>query len=271
MRFLSVYKDLRTKGELTSPRGQKVLEIQDYMLTMGPRDRFTSYKARKFNLDYAKFEMLWYLTGDPYNDMIMKSASMWEGLRQPDGSWYSNYGQYWFAAPQFGFDWAVSMLLEDKDTRQAVIPMLRYSHLFHSNRDIVCTESISFRIRDNRLYMSVNMRSQDAMWGFTNDIFCFSILHEMVYTMLVDKYDGLIMGPYTHKVDSFHVYERHFEMLDQIIDEGQDGYYEVYCPMMYDKTEVVNLIEFKVEDSDSVNHLFTEWINDNKYSDKDGD
>ncbi len=277
MRFLSFYKDLKTKGQLTSPRGQKVLEIQDYMLVMGPRDRFTSYKARKFNLDYAKFEMLWYLTGDRYNRMITKSASMWEELEVPDGGgWHSNYGQYWFNLDFMpgggsGMDWVVDTLFKDKDSRQAVIPMLSVNHLYPDNKDVVCTESISFRIRDDRLHMSVNMRSQDAMWGFTNDTFCFSILHEMVYTMLVDKYDNLLMGSYCHKVDSMHVYERHFDMLDQILDEGQDGYYEVYCPMIYDKREVINLLDFRAEDSDSSNHLFTEWINDNKYSKPDGD
>lgn len=276
MRFLSLYKDLRTKGTMTSPRGLKVLEIQDHMFTMGPRVRFTSYRARNFNLDYAKFEMLWYLTGDRYNRMITKSASMWELLEVPDGGgWHSNYGQYWFRNEftpdgRSGFDWVVDQLMEDKDTRQAVIPMLSRDHLYIGNKDIVCTESISFRIRDNKLYMSVNMRSQDAMWGFTNDLFCFSILHEMVYMALCDRYHGLTMGSYTHKVDSFHVYERHFDMLDQIIEEGQEGHYDVYCPHIYDRTEVFNLIDFRREDHDPENHLFTEWLNDNKYSKQDG-
>jgi len=272
MRFLSVYKDLRIKGELVSPRGQKVLEIQDYMITMGPRDRFTSYKARCFNLDYAKYEMLWYLTGDRYNRMITQSASMWEELEVPDGGgWNSNYGQYWFNLEYMpgggsGFDWVINQLTEDKDTRQAVIPMLCKDHLYLGNRDIVCTQCISFRIRKDVLFMSVNMRSQDAMWGFTNDTFCFSVLHEMVYVALRDSvYPDLQLGPYTHKADSFHVYERHFDMLDQIIDEGQDGYYSVQCPEIYDKREVMNLIEYRSEDQNPV-HLFTRWLNESRYT-----
>lgn len=264
MRFLSVYRDLKKKGKINAPRGQKVLEIQDYMLTMGPRDRFTSYKARNFSLDYARYEMLWYLTGDPFNDMIMKSASMWETLRQPEGFWYSNYGQYWFGS-QRGFDWVVDQLIKDKDSRQAVIPMLNPIHLFLGNKDVVCTESISFRIRENKLYMSVNMRSQDAMWGFTNDTFCFSILHEMVYIVLRDlMYPDLVMGSYTHKADSFHVYERHFDMLDKIISDGADGYYEIDCPEIYDRREVMNLIDYDRSDSRE-EHLFTEWLNDHNY------
>lgn len=266
MIFLNVYNQLYTRGYTSHPRGMRVIEIQDFMVTLPPYERFTSFNARKFNLDYAKFEMLWYFTADPHNDMILKSASMWDDLRQPDGRWFSNYGQYWFGSPQYGFDWVVGSLIKDKDTRQAVIPMLRHGHLFTSNKDVVCTQSISFRIRRNKLYMSVNMRSQDAVWGFTNDIFCFSVLHEMVYKTLLDTYDDLEMGTFTHKVDSFHVYERHFIMLEQILDEGEDGYYEVDCPRIYDKREVVNLIDFRPEDTDSINHKFTGWLNDNKYS-----
>jgi len=266
MRFLSVYKDLRSKGKIASPRGKKIIEIQNYMMTMGPRDKFTSYIAREFNLDYAKFEMLWYLTGDKWDDSITSSASMWSELRQSDGSWFSNYGQYWFGPNSNGFNWVVDQLIKDKDSRQAIIPMLNKDHLFIGNVDIVCTYSVGFRIRENHLYMSVNMRSQDAIWGFTNDTFCFSVLHEMVYVMLRDSgYDDLIMGSYTHKVDSFHVYERHFEMLDKLIEHGQNGYYEVYCPEIYDKREVLNLMDFN-SINHRVDHHFTDWINENKYS-----
>lgn len=267
MRFLQLYKDLTTKGKITSPRGQRVLEIQDYMITIPAREKFTSYKARKFNLDYAKLEMMWYLTGDPYNEMILKCASIWPDVRQPEGNWFSNYGQYWFGTQQ-GFYSVVGQLLRDKDSRQAVIPMLSKKHMFIGNVDVVCTYSISFRIRDDKLYMSVNMRSQDAIWGFTNDTFCFSVLHEMVYVYLRDSdYADLKMGTFTHKVDSMHVYERHFDMLREIIDEGRDGFYFIDCPEIYDKHEVMALMENDYSVEDKSQFKFTRWLYDNQYAD----
>ena len=193
---------------------------------------------------------------------------MWSDLRQVDGSWLSNYGQYWFGKAYTGFDWVMNSLISDKDSRQAVIPMLSKEHLFPGNKDIVCTYSVGFRIRNNRLNMSVNMRSQDAMWGMTNDVFCFSVLHEMVYVALRDtKYDELKMGRYSHKVDSLHVYERHFDMLHQIFYDGETGFYQIGCPEIYDHREVLNLMDYHAEDARGV-HEFTEWLHDNKYSDK---
>ena len=127
----------------------------------------------------------------------------------------------------------IEELRRDPDSRRAVIPMLNTSHLFPRNKDVVCTESISFRIRDGKLNMSVNMRSNDAVWGMTNDVACFSFLHELVAGLL-----GVELGRYRHKADSLHVYERHFKMVETIIEQGETGHYTIDCPRM-DSNDIV--------------------------------
>ncbi|MFZ0898125.1 MAG: hypothetical protein WAN21_02375 [Candidatus Sulfotelmatobacter sp.] len=71
--------------------------------------------------------------------------------------------------------------------------------------------------------MSVHMRSQDAIYGMTNDAPAFSFIHEMLHVKLRDTcYPDLQMGGYHHTADSFHVYERHFKMLDELCkDDGE--------------------------------------------------
>lgn len=224
-----LYQDLLVKGKETSPRGQKVLEIQNYQLEIDSLyDRFTNFGARNMNLNYIKEEFKWYLKGDPFDDSICKHATMWKKIQQPDGRFHSNYGQYWFGHQQ-GVKWVLESLQKDPDSRQAVIPMMNASHLYHGNTDVVCTESISFRIRDESLHMSVNMRSNDAIFGVTNDVPCFSFLHEMVAVML-----GIPVGMYVHKADSMHVYERHFEMLKNLVDNGYSDYVRPDVPYMSD-------------------------------------
>lgn len=213
-------------GALTSPRGQKVLEIEDYIIDLDPYERFTSFQARKMSLSYLATEWHWYLTGDPFDDIVADKAQMWKDIQQPDGSFFSNYGQYWFGHQQ-GVKWVIDELRRDPMSRRAVIPMLNKSHLFKRNKDVVCTESISFRIREGKLNMSVNMRSNDAVWGMTNDVACFSFLHELVAGLI-----GVPVGRYRHKADSLHIYERHFEMVQRIIDQGEEGHYTIDCPRM---------------------------------------
>jgi len=261
--FLDVYDTIKRYGDISHPRGKKILELQNFQFALYPYQRFTSFKARKFNLDYLKEEFLWYLRADPKDELITESAQMWTDIRQPDGTFFSNYGVYWFRDP--GFKWVIDELNRDKDSRRAVIPMMNLSHLFADNKDVVCTYSISFRIRRDVLSMTVNMRSQDAVWGMTNDVACFSFLHEMVYAVLRNVYPGLEYGHYTHHVDSLHVYERHFDMMDQILEEGMSGFEPVDCPKIESHHEVYYLKNKAKELDPLTTYPFTYWLQDNKY------
>jgi thymidylate synthase len=100
---------------------------------------------------------------------------------------------------------------------------------------------MNFRIRENKLNMTVRMRSQDIIFGFSNDAACFSFIHEMIFVYLKDTYSDLQIGEYYHSADSFHIYERHFEMLEKII-EKEAQFTEIDCPKIENKLEVESLM-----------------------------
>ena len=227
--FTLLYTDLIRGGDMIEIRGEKCLELIDYtMIIDDPLDCLTSYKARNLNLDYCKKEWLWYLHGDRYDASIMEHASMWKKIQLADGAFNSNYGQYIFREAQF--DWVVSSLIKDPHSRQACMQLLNSSHMWHGNPDVVCTMGIQFLIRKNRLSMYVRMRSNDAIFGMTNDVFCFSQLHQMVYWALKEKGLDIELGEYCHNVGSLHVYERHFSMLTQLVAARGDDRYDVEMP-----------------------------------------
>lgn len=227
--FARMYQDLRV-AEMSAPRGSRILELEDYQFVLDMSDSpLTAFPARKLNLNYAKAEMRWYLRGRADDRSIEEHASMWPKIIQPDGTYFSNYGQYIFGQKQY--DWVVEELFRDRDSRRASIVLLRSDHLFESNRDVVCTYGMNFRIRQDRLNMSVSMRSNDAIFGTTNDVFCFSVVYRMVFAALkFSWYPELLPGRYTHKVDSLHVYERHWPMLDQLVDDSLKGYEKIDVP-----------------------------------------
>jgi thymidylate synthase len=217
--FLQMYKDVWA-GESVKPRGQLCKEVTDYKLSLNMSDSpWTSFKARNLNIKYAKQEFLWYSRADKYDNSIEEYASMWQKIRQDDGSYFSNYGQYIFPK-QFWF--VVNELLIDPDSRRASIVLLKSEHLFRANKDVVCTYAINFRIRNGKLDMTVMMRSNDCIFGTTNDVFCFSMLYRMVHSMLETE-----VGTYTHFVNSLHVYEKHFPMIQAIIEGGMSNYMHV--------------------------------------------
>lgn len=268
--FRRIYMDLIEKGKRVSPRGQNSIEIENYTYDLPPFVRFTNFKSRKFNLDYVKREFLWYLRGDKFDVSIAEHAKMWGGLINRDGSINSNYGQYIFRdAPLSQFDNVVNQLKNDKDSRRASIVILSKDHLLSDTNDVPCTYSINFRIRENKLNMSVRMRSQDSVYGMAADAPAFSFTHEMMLNALREFYPDLQYGNYHHSSDSFHVYERHFDMIEKItggkIDGGgsvtmtPDPYEEIICPPMSGPDEVRFLRAGRFDDVPA-SFEFTRWL-----------
>lgn len=227
--FTDLYRDLSMMGNLITIKESECIEYIDYTMVIDdPRDCLTSFTNRNLNLQYCKKEWLWYLTGDRYDASIMEHASMWKKIQLPDGGFNSNYGQYIFDQGQF--DWVVRSLVKDPHSRQACMQLLNSSHMHEGNPDVVCTMGIQFLIRNKQLSMYVQMRSNDAIFGMTNDVFCFSQLQQMVYWALKAKGLDIELGQYVHRVGSLHVYERHFGMLLKLASACGMDHYEIEIP-----------------------------------------
>lgn len=260
--FKNIFKDVKLLGKQVKPRDELVLELENYSYDLEPYVRFQNFQSRKLNLNYIKKEFLWYLQGDRFDDSICEHAKIWSGIKNKDGSINSNYGQYIFGLNN-QFDVAKNTLFNDKDSRRASIVILDSSHLASDTKDVPCTYSINFRIRENRLNMSVHMRSQDAIFGMANDCPTFSFIQEMMLHSLREKYSSLECGNYHHTADSFHVYERHFNMLDKLVDDSEI-YNEIDCPKMSGFQEIECLRNLHCTNYDiPSDYKFTKWLLDN--------
>lgn len=234
-----------SKGNIISPRGSKVIEVENFMYELPPYVKFQNYDVRKLKFNYIKQELLWYLRHNVHDTSIVNFASIWKDLIQPNGTINSNYGAHLFDTVKTNrsssqFLNVVDILRKDADSRRASMVILSDSHLL-CDIDVPCTYSLNFRIRNNKLNMTVHMRSQDAIFGMGNDAPAFSMIHEMVLNMLEADYPELTLGNYTHFADSFHVYERHFELLEKIVS-GEAKFTEVEIPRIYNKHEVLFML-----------------------------
>jgi thymidylate synthase len=240
--WLNIYKDLHFRGNKYSPRGMKTLEIENYQFTGDPRFKICNFRERKISLKYLVKELLWYLSGDRNNESIVEASKFWETIKNKEKPfWNSNYGYNIFAQHQF--EYCYNQLIEDKDTRQAVIIINSSNVMMSDTKDKICTYAISFRIRDNKLNMSVSMRSNDFIIGTQIDYFQFSIIQEMLFTLLKSiHYPDLKLGTYTHKADSFHIYERNFKQMADIITSNGASFTPVYTPKM-ERNEVKLLMK----------------------------
>ncbi len=72
----------------------------------------------------------------------------------------------------------------DKDSRQACIMINRKEVMMGETKGKLCTNAIMFRIRENKLNMTVQMRSNDVIFGLGIDAVMFSFMYEMMYQRL---------------------------------------------------------------------------------------
>ena len=95
----------------------------------------------------------------------------------------------------------VQMLKDNPNTRQAALSIYDAKEITKYENDTPCTYAIQFTILNDRLDMSVVMRSNDLWYGFCNDQYCFSMLQKMIADEL--KIDS---GTYYHFVHNMHLY-----------------------------------------------------------------
>ena len=223
--FLELYRQV-LNGDTYSPRGLEIKEVRNCSFTLDPRYPFTSFCARNLNLKYLAAELIWYLRGDRYDLSICDYGSMWKGLIQADGGLNSNYGQTIFGKDK-QFAWVIEELVRDPDSRRAVFIIGEKDYLSNDVNDQRCCQYIQFLIRDNELECYTYFRSNDVSWGVSNDVFTLVEIFKLVYVTLVGYIPGLKLGKYVHTATSMHVYERHYEMLERIVEDGVSGFYEI--------------------------------------------
>ena len=158
---------------------------------------------RNWNDEYAEAEWQWYLSGDPSIDKLGeiygKIPPIWEKMADSDRKVRSNYGWQWERNHQL--DYVVAKLKDNPNTRHAAISIYDAKEYNTYSKDTPCTYAVQFTILNNKLNMSVYMRSNDLWYGFCNDQYQFSSLQK-----LVAERTGYEIGWYYHHAHNFHLY-----------------------------------------------------------------
>lgn len=206
----NLYYGLNKDGDITSPRGIKIKEtLGCNIYILNPMDNLVYNSFRKSSPYYIAQEYFWYLSGDRDVESISKYSKFWNKIANEDGTINSNYGAYIFNKDYYPingmsqWEYLIDTLKKDRDSRQAIlqIPITP----FKGTKDVCCTSSLQFFIRDNKLFLTTYMRSNDINLGFCNDIPFFTSLQVKLAKML-----NLELGWYRHVVGSLHVYENNF-------------------------------------------------------------
>lgn len=109
----------------------------------------------------------------------------------------------------------IEKLRTNKDSRKACISILEASDLSPQKQEVPCTVALQFIRRRERIHMTSMMRSNDAYLGFIHDVFCFTMIQELVARSLEVK-----VGKYHHFATSLHLYEKDLPNAKLYLEEG---------------------------------------------------
>ena len=119
------------------------------------------------------------------------------------------------SANQINF--VIDELKRNPYSRRAVIDIRDNSDDMYSD-DPACWQHAQFFIRDNKLHMKVLFRSNDACKAAFMNAFALIMLQERIAKEL-----NVEIGTYTHRANSYHCYERDFEMLDGYVKRIEES------------------------------------------------
>ena len=209
------------------PRGLQTKELRNVQLTIqNPLSNLFWTEYRQPDERYLAGELLWYFRASNLLEDIKPYSKFWDKLVNPDGrTLNSAYGYLLFRGKQSEWNWAYTKLVQDKNTRQSIIRFNKPVHSFEGNKDFVCTLTGIFHIREDKLYLTINMRSSDMWFGLTYDVPFFTLLLQQMRLQLLPTYPNLKIGYFTMNLASAHIYERNYcdvhKMLADTIEPDQ--------------------------------------------------
>lgn len=160
-------------------------------------------------------ELLWYLSGSNATEHITHYISKYSEFDE-GGIIFGGYGPRLRGMGQHDQLETVTRLLRERpSTRRGVIQLFAGSDLLEDHKDVPCTCTLQFLRREPGLDLVVYMRSNDVFTGLPHDVFCFTMLQELVARSIDAE-----LGRYIHMAGSLHLYDENADAARRFLEEG---------------------------------------------------
>jgi thymidylate synthase len=218
---------LQDDGVWQETRSGRVLEYPAPVMTIykRPEERVLFFPSRDANPFFHLFEAFWMLAGRDDLEFVSRFNSR---MKEFSDDGYTLSGAYGYRWRQYWLKDQLELLIihlkNEPNSRRAVLQMWDTKDLekivnHSSSKDVPCNTQVYFKIRDDRLQMTVSCRSNDIVWGaYGANAVHFSILQEYIAAKL-----GLSIGTYYHLSDSFHAYENVYKKTLDILHQKNTG------------------------------------------------
>lgn len=226
MPYLKILYDKIVNNEFKIDKtGVKIVEIRNcHINNFNPLQPFLKFNGRETPKKYVEKESKWYNSCSLNIKGYVDDVKIWQQVCDKDGFVNSNYGWCIYSKENYKqFDHVLKELCSNSASRRATMIYNRPSMWIDYNQDgmneFMCTYAVQYDITCDQLNAIVYMRSNDAIFGFYNDFAWQCEVYKKLYDNLLMQYPNLKIGVIDWNAASFHVYERHFDMLKKIIGD----------------------------------------------------
>ena len=220
--------NLLVSGSVIPSRNGETRELTMQHITVDQTtDPYIATPGRNVSLPAQIAETMWILAGRSDVEWLSNYLPQAPRFSDDGKTWRGGYGprlRGWSVdafAHGPGEDnvdqlkYIIDLLREDPDTRRAVFTIYDPATDSRPGKDIPCNNWVHFLARDGKLHAHVAIRSNDVMWGWSGiNSFEWSILNQVVAA-----YAGLHPGTITYDISSLHLYERHYDKAQRIVDQ----------------------------------------------------
>jgi thymidylate synthase len=239
--FLSSLRKLMDEGDVVPSRNGDSKEIYCHQVRIDhPEERVIMTPARGANIMAQLAEAMWIMGGRDDMEFLSRYLPRARDYSDDGETWRAGYGPRLRAwplgdnpsvhsvtnpAPDKQVDQVeecLKLLCENLETRRAVAVIFDPARDFCESKDIPCNNWLHFLVRDGKLNLTVGVRSNDAIWGFSGiNMFEWSVLMQMMAHWL-----DIEVGKMVYTASSFHLYEYHFDKAEKILarDKGKTLY-----------------------------------------------
>lgn len=232
---------LLTEGATVPSRNGETKELYCHHIRLSnPTERVLISPHRGANIFAQLAETMWVMGGRDDVEFLSRYLPRAKDFSDDGKVWRGGYGpriRKWTQAtgnhselrPQGETRWVqetqvvdqlaecVNILKEDLPSRRAVIVIFDPAKDFVQSKDIPCNNWLHFLVRDGKLNLTVGIRSNDAIWGFSGiNVFEWSVLQQMVAHWI-----GVEVGVMAYTASSFHLYDYHYEKAEKMVADAK--------------------------------------------------
>lgn len=195
-------------------------------------------------------EILW-IWQKKSNNVHDLNSHIWDSWADETGSIGKAYGyqlRQKAIYPEGEFDQVDRVLFDLKNnphSRRIMTNIYNFEDL-HEMHLYPCAYSMTFNVSGKTLNGILNQRSNDMLTANNWNVLQYSLL-----LMMFAQVSGLIPGELIHVISDAHIYDRHIDMVKEIITKPQHK-----APTLKINSDIKDFYDFKVEDFELVDYEY---------------